>query len=358
MNLFYLPCSKHSTSLFVYFPIIIFFLIVDETVKDYQSSVVLPSSAQSSCSCRKFIGTDDGIPAYTALTFDNRFGPPLIFSIRHMSCSLPDDWIIMLIAPASMRVNIIAEFEDLLKIGKLRVWELSTTNRTLREICLDAEKNTWCNSSFNILTNIVENEIEASPWPLDWNLNNELCFSTNVHHAIPTKYFLIFQTDGLLCRPLTLPYIEELRQFDYVGAPWASNVVAEGGGVGGNGGFSFRNRDIMIRILNTFNDNRIVKDNRIEVINEDIWFSAHVHSVGGTLPPLDFAKAFSVETTPFDNPFGFHKAWKHLSDVHFNTLTENCPVITESLSWNKPTSNQNSSSYIRSCDMTANKNFR
>jgi len=301
-----------------------------------------------SCFCRQFADETSENPSFTAIIVETRFGPPLIFAIRHMSCSLPDDWIIMLIAHVSMRANILAEFNDLLLSGKLRVWELSTTVRTLREICPDVESNEWCNPSFNDLTNVVESEIEASPWPLDWKLSNEIWFSMNAHQAIPTKYFLIFQTDGLLCKPLASTFVEELQQYDYIGAPW-DNKISENG-VQGNGGFSFRNRDVMKRILNPF------KGQQFDRTNEDGFFSSLVQSEGGTLPPLDFAKAFSVESVPFNNPVGFHKPWKFLSRSDMDVLIDNCPVINERQTWNEPTSNQNSSFYIHSCEIKRSLN--
>jgi len=70
------------------------------------------------------------VPAYTALTFDTRIGPPLVISIRHMACTLPKDWVIMFIYHYSMRKSVF-EFSDLLKSGKLRAWELSTLERTI-----------------------------------------------------------------------------------------------------------------------------------------------------------------------------------------------------------------------------------
>lgn len=103
------------------------------------SGIVSPS-----CSCRALSVSNKGItPAYTAITVDTRFELPLIFSIRHMACTLPNDWVIMLISHYSMRYSILFEFSDLLRSGKLRVWELSTSVRTLRELCPNFEVNDW-----------------------------------------------------------------------------------------------------------------------------------------------------------------------------------------------------------------------
>lgn len=205
-----------------------------------------------------------------------------------------------------MRYSILFEFSDLLRSGKLRVWELSTSVRTLRELCPNFEVNDWCDSvSTKEITEVLDNDIDLTPWPTDWSLSNQIWYSMNVHRAIPTPYFLVFQTDGLLCRPLTAEYINALRNYDYVGAPWSNfpwwgtNRSIEKG-VGGNGGISFRNRDLILTILEKW------KGLPIES-NEDVFFSVEVYDIGGKLPPLEFARSFSVETTPFDNPAAFHK---------------------------------------------------
>lgn len=346
---------KECTILFVFFSILVLLLDETATFNYHPSSISSTHSILETCSCRRFIGTDDGNPAFTAITVDTRFGPPLIFSIRHMSCSLPDDWIIMLIAHVSMRDDILAEFEDLLKIGKLRIWELSSTARGLNELCPDFENNNWCEfraQSKNV-TDIVDNSIDSSSWPLDWKLSNEIWFSENVLQAIQTTYFLIFQTDGLLCKPLIPEYLKELLRYDYVGAPWPqgvpwANYKIDGSGVGGNGGFSFRNRDVMLRILQPFIGQRIEQ-------NEDTFFSNHVYNAGGALPPIDFARSFSVESVPYDNPLAFHKPWIHIFDKNFTVLVENCPAINESLTWAKCNSSCSSTLHIQSCRNKPNR---
>jgi hypothetical protein len=256
-----------------------------------------------------------------------------------MACTLPDDWVIMLISHKSMRKNILSEFSDLLRSGKLRVWELSTSVRTIRELCPNFEVNDWCDSaSTTETTEVLDNEIDLTPWPTDWSLSNQIWYSMNVHRAIPTPYFLIFQTDGLLCRPLTAEYIDALRNYDYVGAPWnntggpwlGTNRSIEKG-VGGNGGISFRNRDLILTILEKWKG-------RHTDLFEDVFFSFEVYDIGGKLPSMDFARSFSVETTPFEDPVAFHKPWRWLERNALRTLSTNCPVVQECQMWSSLTS--------------------
>ena len=271
-----------------------------------------------------------------------------------MMCSLPRDWVILLISHSNMRQQILSEFKDLLLLGKLRVWELSTTVKTLKEICPDQDLEDWCDSTQNgaTTTDLIESNVDLKPWPLDWKLSNEIWYSENVHRAIPTKYFLIFQTDGLLCKPLTSNHIEELQRYDYVGAPWkipwwGSNRNVDIG-VGGNGGFSFRNRDVLLSILEKW------KGVVIDHASEDRFFSGEIYDMGGKLPSFDFARAFSVESVPFQDPLAFHKvwAWTHHSPSDYEPLFKNCPVIPESLTWGQ---NSNSSiNKILSCENRSN----
>lgn len=230
----------------------------------------------------------------------------------------------MLISHVNMRQRILTEFHDLLALGKLRVWELSTTVKTIQEICLNFETSKWCEDQISKnMTDVLVNEADFTPWSIDWNLGNEIWYSMNVLRAIPTQYYLIFQTDGLLCRPLTSEYVQELKKYDYVGAPWSLDKPFEGNGFGGNGGFTFRNRDLLLKILLHFQDITIGGI-------EDSFFSSQVHEFGGKLPPLEFAKSFAVETIPFDKPLAFHKPWKYLREEDIAILTKNCPAIIES----------------------------
>lgn len=295
----------------------------------------LSHNNKHTCFCRGF----PGVPSYTAITVDTRFGPPQIFSIRHMSCSIPNDWIIMLIAHVSMKEMILVEFSDLLLLGKLQVWELSTINKTLRAICPDLQTKEWCDApKSENFTDVVDTDFVSKPWSTDWNLGNEIWYSINVLHAIPTQYFLIFQTDGMLCRPLTSEDVHKLRQYDYIGAPWISDKAFIDNGYGGNGGFSFRNRNLLLIILLHFSD--------IEIGGiEDNFFSSQVHEFGGKLPPIDFAKSFAVETIPYKNPLAFHKPWLYLGGDDFADLTANCNVILESMEWGERKKN-----IINSCE--------
>jgi len=321
-------------------------VIIDRTV----ASHYVQMGVSPHCKCQKFSGTSSGKPAYTAVTVETRFGSPLIFAVRHMICSLPEAWLVMLISHESMRLSILAEFNDLLFLGKLRVWELSNIEKSLKEICPDTE-NGWCYApSIENVTNIIDNDDDKKPWPLDWNLGNKIWFSENVHRAIPTKYFIIFQTDGLLCKPLSPTYVKELEQYDYVGAPWkvpwwGSNRNVENG-VGGNGGFSFRNRDVLLEILGKW------KGVPIDHAYEDRFFSGEIYDMGGKLPSFDFARTFSVESVPYKDPVAFHKvwAWTHHSPSEYEPLFDNCPSISESLAWSQGSSRNSSSYNITSCE--------
>jgi len=74
--------------------------------------------------------------------------------------------------------------------------------------------------------------------------NNLLVNKEMFYDKIPTEYFLIFQTDTMICSQYK-DYIYDFinKNYDYVGAPWKhiNNLV-------GNGGLSLRSKKIFNRI--------------------------------------------------------------------------------------------------------------
>ena len=77
---------------------------------------------------------------------------------------------------------------------------------------------------------------------LSINDYNKLLFTDFFYENIDTEMFLIFQTDTLLSDVYN-KNIYDFMEYDYVGAPWASRAV-------GNGGFSLRKKSKMIEIKN------------------------------------------------------------------------------------------------------------
>ena len=224
----------------------------------------------------------------------------------------------MLVMAHSMRDFVFVELADLLRIGKLRSWELSNSTRALHRVCPNFDTREWCVES-------TVSALEATPWPTTWELSNEILLYEPLFLATPTSHLIVFQTDGLLCRTLASTDINKLLPYDYIGAPWTHHREEVGGGTGGNGGFSFRNRDTHLRIIEAHR----ARGEGPAQQNEDHFFSERVTGAGGRLPPLEVASAFAVETLFHERPLGFHKPWKFLAAGELARLVEGCPVIEE-----------------------------
>lgn len=117
--------------------------------------------------------------------------------------------------------------------------------------------------------------------------------------GLPTNRVLIFQTDsGFFGHS---PHrLEEFLAYEYVGAPWP----APGDIRVGNGGFSLRRRDAMVRVLTS--------DPPAPQAVEDVYFGSQIaqgHLLGA---PLSVCFRFAVElTAEYPFPLGFHKPWDH-----------------------------------------------
>jgi len=112
-------------------------------------------------------------------------------------------------------------------------------------------------------------------------------------------YILLFQADSAACgRPGR--NFEEYLIYDYVGAPWLSGEV-------GNGGFSLRNRAFMIKCLD-YVENGILP----YLEPEDDFFHICATEIGGRLPTTAVASAFALESSsekvpPNPKSLGIHK---------------------------------------------------
>jgi hypothetical protein len=314
----------------------------------YVPTVVLP--AESNCTC-----ASHPAPAYTAVMLETRASPGLEFAVRHMACSLPDDWGIMLVVPRGMRGFLRAAFGPLLRSHRLVVWELSQASQDLQQVCPQdgggggGGEGSWCTARATAPAWRVPRSPAFDKWTTGWDLANQVMLSEPLFRAIPSDRFLMFQTDGLLCRALTASDISALERFDYIGAPWrwdplgvalfgAVLLPSSRAAAGGNGGFSFRTRAVILRILE--------EEKKRQWFDaplaggpgdwEDMFYSRRIAAAGGRLPPHDFATSFAVESIlPVGGapPLGFHNPWKYLSETDLKTLSRMCPAISESLAW-------------------------
>jgi hypothetical protein len=139
---------------------------------------------------------------------------------------------------------------------------------------------------------------------------------------------LTFQPDSIICSRSTLT-VDDFLEWDYIGAPVSPFL----GGLGFNGGLSIRNPKMMLDILNGPNNNfqELWEEGHAvgkpDVFVEDRFFYEHVRDTPGSrLPNADEAKKFSVETTWYEWPVGYHapRLWNH---DRMGEIWKYCPEV-------------------------------
>jgi len=138
---------------------------------------------------------------------------------------------------------------------------------------------------FNVEDTDNYNKLLTSSW--FWNRIHELGF----------EKILLFQSDSIMLHGNIQPFL----RYDYIGAPWDfnSNILIKKyrdkgellEGIG-NGGFSLRNVNVMLDIIN--------KCKITESVNEDVYFSLCLEKMGGySLPNRSVGYSFCREVLIF-----------------------------------------------------------
>jgi hypothetical protein len=152
---------------------------------------------------------------------------------------------------------------------------------------------------------------------------------------------LILQEDALIFRS----GIEKYLKYDYIGAPWPLNHHKSSSLGFGSGGFTIRNVDMTLKILDITYQTRISAIKNMHTKSTDkSTSSAHVHapkhqipedvyySIGFyllrldlglfhvELPDIDVAQEFAIEHTNHKNPIGGHQYWLSRKDFAFIQL--------------------------------------
>ena len=110
---------------------------------------------------------------------------------------------------------------------------------------------------------------------------------------------LFFQIDSAMCS--NSPHkITDFLQYDYIGAPWdLSFFTFDKQYRVGNGGFSLRTRSKILELLAL-----VPYDPKIP---EDVWYAQNMHRVNGSIPSIEIAKTFAVESMYYERPVGVHR---------------------------------------------------
>jgi hypothetical protein len=110
--------------------------------------------------------------------------------------------------------------------------------------------------------------------------------------------------------------ITDFLKYDFIGGPWIGDWYPYDKNYRvGNGGFSLRTRSKTLDLLaiRTYDNS----------VPEDVWYAQNLHRVNGSIPPIDIAKTFAVESGYYDRPVGVHHfPWS--CEFRMN-LSKTCP---------------------------------
>jgi hypothetical protein len=151
----------------------------------------------------------------------------------------------------------------------------------------------------------------------------------------PAGHVLLFQTDSIVCANSPAK-MDDFLEYDFIGAPIdVPEDPNKGHGEGFNGGFSLRNRKMILDIISKHSWKEEMASGEISqegcvttnpcLTFEDQWFYHKLKEMpGARLPTRDVAKTFSVETVWYDRPFGYHQVERWNKD-RLGEVTDWCP---------------------------------
>ncbi len=130
------------------------------------------------------------------------------------------------------------------------------------------------------------------------NRTNELLTTPAFWKRIRGEKILFFQIDSVMCSN-SRHKVTDFLQYDYIGAPWRlSNFVSDKNYHVGSGGFSLRTRSKILALLAFISYDKSIP--------EGVWYAKNMHRVNGSIPSMEIAKTFAVESMYYDRPLGVH----------------------------------------------------
>jgi hypothetical protein len=151
----------------------------------------------------------------------------------------------------------------------------------------------------------------------------------------PAGHIFMFQADSIVCTNADIR-VDDFLEYDFVGAPIdVPKNPPNGHGEGYNGGFSLRNRTMMLEIVNKFSWQGEKDAGKISQAGcvtqepclkfEDQWFYHKMKEMpNARLPTQEVASHFAVETIWYDKPMGYHQVERWNSDK-MDKVAEWCP---------------------------------
>lgn len=126
------------------------------------------------------------------------------------------------------------------------------------------------------------------------------------------SHVLVYQCDALLLRPIDDIYFK----YDYIGGAWPNNDLP------GNGGFSLRNVQSMIRVCEPFR-NMQISDFKCPHVHEDGFFCRHDGFIYPSDNERNIHEQFAIESIYNENPVGVHKFYEWVNRDTFDKIMNN-----------------------------------
>ena len=142
---------------------------------------------------------------------------------------------------------------------------------------------------------------------------NQILYDKSFWNHLKGERILIYQEDSIIFRE----NIQDFLSYDYIGAPWGHQPF---GLKYGNGGFSLRNRSMIIDILNdtplvTKLIARLTDDSlhfsgvKMDKPAEDLFYSMAFNIKSSKMPSAETASYFSTEHIVNTESLGGHQFW-------------------------------------------------
>lgn len=153
-----------------------------------------------------------------------------------------------------------------------------------------------------------------------------LATKTIIYDYIDTEMFLLFQTDSMIIKQ-NAHLINNFLEYDYVGAPWliCDYPITKNCDFIGNGGFSLRNKNKMLEIIEKIKWNDI---------HEDLYFATKYDNIDVKKPEYNKACTFCVDEVFSELAFACHQIYIKPFYETFKNLYPEIEIL-QSLQYNE-----------------------
>ena len=149
----------------------------------------------------------------------------------------------------------------------------------------------------------------------------KLQLSESFWEMVKGDWVIVFHFDSMICRN-SPKKPEDFFEWDFVGAPWRNHPV------GGNSGFSLRNKAAMVRLLKVKRSSALAHIAN-SAVGEDVWTGENGPLTGMRMATKEIEKQWSVENLFYPSPLGVHAPYIDVGrqGANWTVLLRYCPDI-------------------------------